>query len=146
MNFFKQIIKDGLIYLATVTVVILCTCILVIPIFIGIMINSVPLFLFGISSEWICEDCGAEPRENGKRVIWTSSSGWIRNLCQDCARKYMEIDHPEWTKEELDVELEKQKVVNSRFGYTQFGKEHKKVTYKETEDGWLEVDKVEIEK
>lgn len=96
--------------------------------------------------EWICEDCGAEPRENGKRVIWTSSSGWIRNLCQDCARKYMEIDHPEWTKEELDVELEKQKVVNSRFGYTQFGKEHKKVTYKETEDGWLEVDKVEIEK
>ena len=97
-------------------------------------------------SEWICEDCGAEPRENGKRVIWTSSSGWIRNLCQDCARKYMKIDHPEWTKEELDVELEKQKVVNSKFGYTQFGKEHKKVTYKETEDGWLEVDKVEIEK
>ena len=97
-------------------------------------------------SEWICEDCGAEPRENGKRVIWTSSSGWIRNLCQDCARKYMEIDHPEWTKEELAVELEKQKVVNSRFGYTQFGKEHKRVTYKETEDGWLEVDKVEIEK
>ena len=37
-------------------------------------------------------------------------------------------------------------VVNSKFGYTQFGKEHKKVTYKETEDGWLEVDKVEIEK
>lgn len=48
MNFLKQVIKDGLIYLATVTVVILCACILVIPVFIGIMINSVPLFLFGI--------------------------------------------------------------------------------------------------
>ena len=48
MNFLKQVIKDGLFYLATMTVVILCACILVIPIFIGIMINSVPLFLFGI--------------------------------------------------------------------------------------------------
>lgn len=48
MNFLKQIIKDGLTYLATMTVVILCACILVIPTFIGIMINSVPLFLFGI--------------------------------------------------------------------------------------------------
>lgn len=48
MNFLKQVIKDGLTYLATMTVVILCACILVIPTFIGIMINSVPLFLFGI--------------------------------------------------------------------------------------------------
>lgn len=48
MNFLKQVIKDGFIYLATMTVVILCACILVIPVFIGIMINSVPLFLFGI--------------------------------------------------------------------------------------------------
>lgn len=31
MNFFKQVIKDGLTYLATMTVVILCACILVIP-------------------------------------------------------------------------------------------------------------------
>lgn len=48
MNFLKQVIKDGLTYLATMTIVILCACILVIPTFIGIMINSVPLFLFGI--------------------------------------------------------------------------------------------------
>ena len=48
MNFLKQVIKDGLKYLAAMTVVILCACILGIPIFIGIMINSVPLFLFGI--------------------------------------------------------------------------------------------------
>ena len=48
MNFLKQVIKDGLFYFATMTVVILCACILVIPVFIGIMINSVPLFLFSI--------------------------------------------------------------------------------------------------
>ncbi len=48
MNFLKQVIKDGLIYLATMTVVILCACILGLPIFIGVMINSVPLVLFGI--------------------------------------------------------------------------------------------------
>ena len=48
MNFLKQVIKDGLFYLATMLVVILCACILGIPIFIGLMINSVPLVLFGI--------------------------------------------------------------------------------------------------
>ena len=48
MNFLKQVIKDGLFYLAMMTVVILCACILGLPIFIGVMINSVPLVLFGI--------------------------------------------------------------------------------------------------
>lgn len=48
MNFLKQVIKDGLFYLAIMTVVILCVCILGLPIFIGVMINSVPLVLFGI--------------------------------------------------------------------------------------------------
>ena len=71
----------------------------------------------------------------------------IESLEKRIPKKTNKVMDRTWgTKEELDVELEKQKVVNSRFGYTQFGKEHKKVTYKETEDGWLEVDKVEIEK
>jgi len=48
MQFLKQVIKDGLFYLATMLVVILCACILGIPIFIGIMIDSVPLVLFGV--------------------------------------------------------------------------------------------------
>ena len=38
MNFLKQVIKDGLKYLAAMTVVILCACILGIPIFIGIIV------------------------------------------------------------------------------------------------------------
>lgn len=48
MQFLKQVIKDGLFYLATMTAVILCACILGIPIFIGLMIDSVPLVLFGV--------------------------------------------------------------------------------------------------
>ena len=48
MEFLKQVIKDGLFYLGTMLLVILCACILGIPIFIGIMINSIPLVLFGI--------------------------------------------------------------------------------------------------
>ena len=48
MEFLKQVIKDGLFYLGTMLVVITCACILGIPIFIGIMINSIPLVLFGI--------------------------------------------------------------------------------------------------
>lgn len=48
MNFLKQVIKDGLKYFVAMTVVILCACILGLPIFIGVMINSVPLVLFGI--------------------------------------------------------------------------------------------------
>ena len=48
MQFLKQVIKDGLFYLGTMLLVILCACILGIPIFIGLMINSIPLVLFGI--------------------------------------------------------------------------------------------------
>lgn len=48
MEFLKQVIKDGLFYLGTILLVLLCACILGIPIFIGIMINNVPLVLFGI--------------------------------------------------------------------------------------------------
>ena len=48
MEFLKQVIKDGLFYLGTMLLVILCACILGIPIFIGIMIDCIPLVLFGI--------------------------------------------------------------------------------------------------
>lgn len=48
MNFIKQVIKDGLLYLGTILLVLLVSCILATPIFIGIMIDSIPLVLFGI--------------------------------------------------------------------------------------------------
>jgi len=48
MNAIKQIIKDGLFYLASMLMVIAIACILGVPIFIGLIIDSIPLILFGI--------------------------------------------------------------------------------------------------
>lgn len=47
MEILKHVIKDGLFYLGTMLFVITCLCILVIPMFIGLIINSGPLVLFG---------------------------------------------------------------------------------------------------
>lgn len=48
MEILKHIIKDGLFYLGILLLVITCICILGIPIFIGLIINSAPLVLLGI--------------------------------------------------------------------------------------------------
>lgn len=48
MEALKQIIKDGLFYLGTILLVFLMACILATPIFIGIVIDSIPLVLFGV--------------------------------------------------------------------------------------------------
>ena len=89
-------------------------------------------------SGWTCEFCGKEPREDGKRVIWTTS-GWITNLCEDCARKQIEAN---FDTNKIDVEkmlFEMKDVKDKPFGYIRHAKD-KTVTvlYKETDDGWLE--------
>lgn len=48
MKFLKQVIKDGLFYLGVMLIVILCAGILGIPIIIGLVINCIPLVLFGV--------------------------------------------------------------------------------------------------
>ena len=91
-------------------------------------------------SSWICADCGAEPREEGHRVIWTTG-GWITNLCEECARKAIE----KGVRTSFDDQLDAMKNVKTKpFGYTVYrlGQETK-VIFKETEDGWLERDHVE---
>ena len=92
-------------------------------------------------SGWTCEFCGKEPREDGKRIIWTTG-GWITNLCEDCAREYLE-EHG-FTGNELEEKLVEMKHVQERpFGYKRFSKDKTTtVTYKETPDGWLEIDAV----
>lgn len=94
-------------------------------------------------SEYTCQYCGAEPRtKEGKRVIWTTG-GWITNLCEDCARKYL-LDYG-IQEDKIAEELENMKHECEGFGYRQYSKDRiTKVTYKETEDGWLEKDQ-EIE-
>lgn len=89
-------------------------------------------------SEWVCAECGKISREDGKRVIWTTS-GWIMNLCEDCliergfcssilAKKFKHIQE-------------------KPFGYKKYDKNFiKTVIYKDTDDNWLEIDSETEEK
>ena len=97
----------------------------------------------GDLSIYTCQYCGAEPREeSGTRVIWTTG-GWITHLCRDCARKYL-VDN-NVPADKIEAELESMKDVCPGFGYTRYGKgKVVEVTYRETDDGWLEKDR-EIE-
>ena len=95
----------------------------------------------GWLSNFTCQYCGAEPREDGRRVIWTTG-GWITHLCKDCARKHLiEEEVPE---HEIEETLNEMKEIACTYGYKQFGKDGvTSVTFKETDDGWLEKDKEE---
>ena len=97
-------------------------------------------------SEYTCAECGKEPRtEDGKRVIWTTG-GWITNLCKDCVRKYvLKNAEGELPEEIIEQYVDNMKNVQEKpFGYKQYGQDSvKEVIYKETPDGWLEVDKIE---
>jgi hypothetical protein len=93
-------------------------------------------------SGWTCQYCGEEPRdEQGRRQIWTTG-GWITNLCEKCAREHLIANGvPE---DKVEETLEEMKTVQTKpDGYIQFSKDGDiRVTYKETEDGWYEVDEV----
>jgi DNA-directed RNA polymerase subunit RPC12/RpoP len=94
-------------------------------------------------SSWICSDCGAEPRdEEGRRVIWTTG-GWITNLCEDCAKKAL----AKGVRTDDEDTLEAMKNVKTKpFGYIRFSMDKNvRVLYKETDDGWLERDTVNVE-
>lgn len=97
-------------------------------------------------SKYTCTECGKEPRtKDGKRVIWTTG-GWITNLCRDCVRKYvLENAVDELPEEIIEQYVDNMKNVQEKpFGYKQYDQDSvKEVIYKETPDGWLEVDKIE---
>ena len=93
-------------------------------------------------SNYTCEYCGAEPRdEHGKRMIYTSD-GWITHMCKDCAIEYLKREGVK--EEDIDKALEEMKEVDPVFGYKTFGNDKiTRTTYKETEDGeWLVKDSV----
>ena len=48
LEFCKQVIKDGLNNLLSIIVVIVAVCVLGIPCFIGLAMDSIPVVLFGI--------------------------------------------------------------------------------------------------
>ena len=90
-------------------------------------------------SSYTCEYCGAEPRdERGTRIIWRTTNGWITNLCKKCAAADLRANNvPE---DKIEEELDKMKRVCQGFGYRQYGKKRIEVIYKETPNGWLEID------
>lgn len=97
----------------------------------------------GWLSNFTCQHCGAEPRENGRRVIWTTG-GWITHLCRNCAIEHLLHERTNWSSVEIEKELNEMKEIACTHGYKRFGKDGVTlVTFKETEDGWLEKDKVE---
>ena len=59
-------------------------------------------------------------------------------LCKKCAAADLRANNvPE---DKIEEELDKMKHVCQGFGYRQYGKKRIEVIYKETPDGWLEID------
>lgn len=93
-------------------------------------------------SGWTCARCCKEPRDqHGRRVIWTTE-GWITHLCEECAKKDLRADGV--SEDDLLDKLDKIKTTQVKpDGFIQFSHEGEiRTTYKDTPDGWYEVDKV----
>ena len=99
-------------------------------------------------AEWLsgytCQHCGAEPRIDGKRTIWTTG-GWITNLCKECATKYLIRNKDSWSSSEIEKELDDMKHIQEKpFGFIRFGNgKSVRTIFRETGDGWLEIDHTE---
>lgn len=97
-------------------------------------------------AEWLssctCQYCGAEPRTpDGKRMSY-QSCGWITNMCRNCAIEHV-LKPAGVTEENYETELKNMESVVYRFSFKRYGNPTIMTTFKETDDGWLEVDKVE---
>ena len=105
-------------------------------------------------SGWICERCGEEPRNpGGYREIWTTK-GWIMNLCKHCMYRELLVHGGDavagerMDKDTANKELAKlHHVAEKGFGYTRFSQKGTvNVKFRETPDGWLARDRVEVVK
>jgi hypothetical protein len=105
-------------------------------------------------SEWTCERCGEEPRNpGGYREIWTTK-GWIMNLCRHCMLRELRKNSGDpvvgdsMNEQEASSELAKlHHVAEKGFGYTRFSQKGTvNVRFRETPDGWLARDRVEVVK
>jgi len=88
-------------------------------------------FIAEFISGYTCEVCGQEPRDSaGHRQIWTTK-GWVRHLCKDCAKKYLESQNKVlFIDKTLDSMQETMTVDNL---------EYAGAALRETSDGWLEI-------
>ena len=79
-------------------------------------------------SRYTCEICGQEPICNGHRQIWVTK-GWVRHLCKDCARKYLESQSEVMC---IDKTLDSMEET-----MTSDDCEYDGAAFRETPDGWL---------
>lgn len=100
-------------------------------------------------SGWICERCGEEPRNRGGyREIWTTG-GWIMNLCRNCMLRELMVhgdDGGTMTRQDAEGKLDSlHHVCEKGFGYTRSSQKGTvNVKFRETPDGWLARDRVEV--
>jgi hypothetical protein len=99
-------------------------------------------------SEFICETCGAEPKdEKGHHIIY-ETSGWISHLCEDCLRNLYKSNIDLMSEDEVNKGIVGMKRVALSFGYKRTSREgsvERRFKYNE-EDDWLVLDSETVEK
>lgn len=99
-------------------------------------------------SEFICETCGAEPKdEEGHHIIY-ETSGWISHLCEDCLRKLYKSNIDLMNEDEVDKGIDGMKRVALSFGYKRTSRDGsivRRFKYNEDDD-WLVLDSETAEK
>lgn len=94
-----------------------------------------------------CMRCGKVPRtSDGRHLIW-QTRGWITNYCKDCLEKNYTSGGNVKKSDRKDFKKYRDscRIAHSKyFVIESWGRDsHTKTFYKDTNDGWLEVDHVE---
>lgn len=99
-------------------------------------------------SEYICEDCGAEPKdEKGHHIIY-ETRGWITHLCEDCLCKYFNTASEFMLEDWQPKTIQDMKRVALSFGYKRTSREgtlERRFKYNKDDD-WLVLDSETFEK
>ena len=93
-------------------------------------------------SEFICENCGAEPKdEKGHHIIYETNV-WITHQCETCLRKYLSIAFEVMPEDSQAKTIQNMKRVALSFGYKRTnhdGSIERRYKYNKDDD-WLVLD------
>lgn len=105
-------------------------------------------FILEWMSEFICENCGAEPKdEEGHHIIY-ETSGWITHQCETCLRKYLNLAFEVMSEDAQAKSIQDMKRVALSFGYKRTSRDGsivRRFKYNEDDD-WLVLDSETVEK
>lgn len=100
-------------------------------------------FILEWMSEFICETCGAEPKdEEGHHIIY-ETRGWITHQCETCLRKYLNIAFEVMSEDAQAKSIQDKKRVALSFGYKRTSRDGsivRRFKYNEDDD-WLVLDR-----